>query len=117
MKKIIVPEPIKVTDIFDNQIFMDENKTPFIIDLKIFLLGRLVDPKLTEGKNGMEAALFAFGLKTRIDTMNFEPGSTIELEDDQWNGVCRAIKEPTGGYDPRFQHKLVPFINAVIEAT
>jgi hypothetical protein len=117
MKKIIVPEPVNVTDIFDNQIFADENKTPFIINLKTFLLGRLVDPKLTDGKNGMDGALLVFSLKTRIDTMNFEPGSTIELEDDQWNGVCKAIKEPTGGYDPRFQHKLIPFIKAITEAT
>ena len=114
---MIVPEPVNITDVFGNQVFADEKRTPFIMDLKTFLLGRLIDPKLTEGKNGMDAALLAFSLKTRIDTTDFEVGSTIELEDDQWNGICKAVKDPTNGYDVRFQHQLVPFIKAVIDAT
>ena len=113
MKTLNVPPPVTVTDVFGNEI-RTEKGALFIMDLKTFLLGRLVDPIFYEGKNGAEAAMLVLATKLRLDSSTF--GETIELEDEQWERFCKAAKTPTGGYDGRFQHVLVPYIQAILEA-
>ena len=86
------------------------------IPFKDFVYTRLADPKFVEGREGAAGAIFALETKTTLDKGAWTEGQYIALENEQYKALLRVIDKPSGGYDTRVQHCIVPYLRAIMGA-
>jgi hypothetical protein len=56
------------------------------------------------------------GLAIRQHFTGSNPGDVVGLPLDQWEALCKAMREPTNGYNPEVMFQLLPMVTAVIDA-
>ena len=115
MKYILLQEPVSLVNTFGQQLYkreQDESQEaqPASVTFKDFLYQRLADPKMSKSIDTLRATL---RIKEAVDKAE----KFVELNDDDWFLLSETVKEPTTPYNPTFGYCLLPFINAVVEAT
>ena len=117
MRYITIPKPIDLKTIDDSAV-VDSDGEPMVLDLFEYIRARLVDPKFTGDKKGYEAAMFMAECKAELDRQKAIEGlKVMKLETEFWKRLEAVTKEPTGAFDPRWAHSMVPIMKAVVEAS
>jgi hypothetical protein len=115
-KFIKVPAPITLTNSL-GMVFVDGNSKPLVSSFKSFVQERIMDPAFSAGKQGFAAALLQNEAIESTKSIP-EPGEVWELKSyEQWNALVTSIREPKKEFDTQFAFCLVPFMQAVIEAS
>ncbi len=111
MKYIKVPESVKLTNWYGEEM-KGQDGSPAVISFREFILGRLMDPKLSKD---MSTILRAFEIKTRAEKMS----EYLMLEDADYALLSDVVSSPSpqAPYNSLISHCLVPFFKAVTEAT
>lgn len=56
------------------------------------------------------------GYAVRTAFFNCKPGDVIGLTLEQWEGFCKALREPSTGYNPEVMFQLLPMVLAILDA-
>lgn len=131
MKQIEDIGPIKVTDVYGNQVpeqvtdssghpvieTVDGQKRyktkPAVATLKNLCLSMCVLPQYVGELKGIEAAVFIMESRKTFGGWKEGPGSKL-LENDQHKGLLRVLKEHDFG--AAVAHSLVPHLQAIADA-
>lgn len=116
MRYIIIPNPVLLQTISGDSV-VDKDGEPMKLDLFEFIRSRLIDAKFAAPRVGYEAALFVSECKTALDIAKADLASdTFAIENDFWKALVEVTKSPTGAYDPRWAHSMIPIMEPIINA-
>lgn len=56
------------------------------------------------------------GLSIRQAFIAAKAGDIIGLPLEQWEALCKAVREPSNGYNPEVMFQMLPMVKAIIDA-
>jgi hypothetical protein len=116
MKKryITIPNPVTVLDMSkeDESDLVDEGGKPVTISFVSFIRGRTSDEKVFGPT--IDALESALAIRTGI--RGKAPGEIWELDEDDWERLSKAIREPSSSYNPPTAVAIIPFARLVLNA-
>lgn len=121
MKYIEVPEPVTLITLNDIEM-KNEDQEPATTSLREFIIGRMMDVKFLGAKKGVEGAIFLMECKQEVEKQlgkkdDEKNPEILSLENETWKSLVESMKDPTGGYDSRYIHCLVPLMKPIMDAT
>ena len=119
MRYITIPEPVTLQTLSGVDVSNNEkDRKPLVLDIYEFIQTRMIDPKFSGENKGYEECIFMSECKAELDRQQTdEDRKVLELENEFWKRLVVTIRDPTGVFDARWSHSMVPIMRAVIEAT
>ena len=116
MRRIEVPEPVKVTHIGTGKpVYRDSEDgrfaEPSTLTLYEFIYAQLADPAFNATAMMVGKAIDCAKAVKRAE----EAGEAPLLEEDHWATLKQVTERPTSGYT-QFGHCAYPFMRAIIDA-
>jgi hypothetical protein len=100
-RRVILPESIKATNTLGQPIKDSATGKQLVLVASEIYDGKLRDAWFFQGSDG---TLTIVSLRPRFKKA--KPGDALDIDEDEWNLMCLAIKHPKSPPDPRYTHVL-----------
>jgi hypothetical protein len=108
IRYVTIPAAIELS--IDNP--MTGKSVKFTRDFEAFIKERTND----NGHFGKTLDTLMLGFAIRQAFLGAKAGSAIGLTLEQWDALCKSLREPTGGYNPEVMFQMLPMVRAVLDA-
>jgi len=115
MKNLLVPEIVTLKNLITDEPLLVQNpETKQIEQIKISFFTFLVGTLLKDAAFGKNAVTVMHAIDIKDKVKNAEPNTTIEIDDEAYELLLGAIKNPAINFNPEVAIQLGSFLKAIL---